>query len=158
MDLPNIRLSAGTEAKKTRTPVESLLLAYAGVLPTAAGAIASWLYAPDAIIRLTIIWAAAILCFLAGVRRGLAFRQPGGPTLLELATMFATFVIGLAALLVPWPMVALILLLVGYAEISVADVVGARHHEAPPYFARLRPPQMTIAILALIVLLARVMN
>jgi hypothetical protein len=50
---------------------------------------------------------------------------------------------------------ALVLLLAGYGGIGLGDVLAARYQEAPAYFAGLRPPQMTIALAALTVLLVR---
>lgn len=150
-----IRLVEGTEEHHTRTPAVGLLLAYASILPIVVGTTASFVFAPNAVTRLTIIWAGAVLCFLSGVRRGLAFRQPGGPTIGELATMLATFVLGVGALLSPWPVPALVLLLTGFAAVGLTDVRAARHQEAPAYFARLRPAQMAIPVVALTILLVR---
>jgi hypothetical protein len=59
-------------------------------------------------------WGSAILIFLGGVRRGLSFRTPGGPTKAQIATMFWLFGLGLLALLSPSTLVALALLLIAY--------------------------------------------
>jgi hypothetical protein len=156
MSIRDIRLADGTEANKVNPPVESLLLAIAGVVPTLAGTAAAWLIAPEPFAGLTIIWSAAILCFLAGVRRGLSFRQSGGPTLEEVATFILTFTLGVAALVVPWAPIAVGLSLIGYVLVGISDVVAARRAEAPPYFAGLRPVQMVAAVVALAALFVRV--
>lgn len=151
-----LHLTHGTESPKTHTPVISLLLAYSAMPPTAAGAIAAWAIRPAkaaVVARLTIGWAGAILCFLAGVRRGLSFRQKGGSTAAQLASMFWLFVLGAAALLSPRRMPALVLLLLGYASETVLGPVAAERDEAPRYFARLRPVQMLIPIGSLAALL-----
>lgn len=142
-----------------RTPGLSLFLGFAAMLPIAAGALASWLL-PEPFGQLardaTILWSGAILCFLAGVRRGLSFRTPGGPTVAQIATMLWLFVLGLAALAtLPLALTPLLLLLVGYASLAVLDPLAARRQEAPLFFERLRPVQMLIPILSLVALLTR---
>lgn len=102
--------------------------------------------------RLTVLWAAAILVFLAGVRRGVSFATTGGPTLPQLAMMLWLFLLGLAVLLLPPRLPALVLLLLGYATLAVLDPLAARRGEAPLFFARLRPMQMAIPIVCLLVL------
>ncbi len=95
----------GIEEIKTRAPVVSLLLAYVATVPILAGPALSLTLSPgasDTITWITIIWSSAILCFLAGVRRGLSFRQPDGPALAQLAGMFWLFVLRVSALLSPW--------------------------------------------------------
>jgi hypothetical protein len=112
----------------------------------------------------TILWGCAILTFLAGVRRGVSFRTPGGATFAQIATMLWLFLIGLAAL---WAFVlgggqraagatfaSLALLLVGYVSLGVLDPLAARRGEAPLFFARLRPVQMLIPLASLAALLA----
>lgn len=158
MDASDLHLTDGTEDPEASPPWISLLLAYVAMLPIVAGTIASLLVGPGvaaALIRLTIIWSGAVLCFLAGVRRGLSFRQEGGPTVAQLGVMMGQFVLGVAALLSPWLMPSLCLLLLGYASLAWLDPIAAHRHEAPLYFARLRPTQMLIPVAALIVLLLR---
>ena len=142
-----------------RTPVLSQVLATAPLLPAVAAAVAVWFLAGTArmlVVAADIIWMGAILCFLAGVRRGLAFRTPGGSRVAEIVSMFVLFVLGVLALLSPWPAVSLVLLIVGFGCIGVFDPLAARHEEAPPFFARLRPVQMSAAVVALLVVLVNV--
>ncbi|WP_428390258.1 hypothetical protein [Lichenicoccus sp.] len=67
----------------------------------------------------------------------------------------AAILLGLGALLSPWPAVTLGLLLLGYVSIAILDPLAARRHETPAFFARLRPFQMPIAIAGLAVLIVR---
>ncbi|WP_349370647.1 DUF3429 family protein [Salinarimonas sp.] len=99
--------------------------------------------------QLAVLWGAAILVFLAGVRRGLSFRTPGGARAIQIATMTWYFAVGLAAALaslattLPWLGPALTTL--GFASLLVLDPAAARRAEAPLFFERLRPPQMGLA-------------
>ena len=137
-----------------RTPWVSLVLAYAAMLPIPAGVVWSLTHGHEVglSVRLTIDWAGGVLCFLAGVRRGLSFRQPGGPTLLQLTTMFWLFVLGVSSLLSPWVLVSLLLQIAGYGTLAVADPIAARRREVPIYFRRLRPVQMLVPTASLAVL------
>lgn len=150
-----------------RTPALSLLLGYGATAPLAAGALAAWLldgrWVPLAA-QLTALWGAAVLVFLAGVRRGLSFRTEGGPTAAQIATTFWLFALGLASL---WALSAPIAfrtvaalgpLLTGYASLAVLDPWAARRGEAPPFFARLRPVQMLVPVVSLAALLARLLT
>ena len=146
------------EDPQTRTPGLTLLLAYAAMLPIAAGAVTALAVDPGAfsgVERLTIGWAGAVLCFLAGLRRGLSFRQGEGATPAQLVTVLWLFLLGALALASPWRVASLVLLLVGYASMAVLDPAAARRREVPRYFARLRPAQMLIPIVSLLMLLAR---
>ena len=139
----------------TPVPPLSLFLGYSPMLLLALAALATWLLPPvwnSGLGHAAVIWAGVILAFLAGVRRGLSFRQPGGPTFTQIATMFWLFVLAAAALLSPWPVVATILLLIGFLSTFVLDPVAARHDEVPSFFARLRPIQMLLPIGSLILL------
>ena len=100
------------------------------------------------------IWGAAILLFLAGVTRGLSFFTAGGPRPIQLATMGWLFLLGLAGLMLP-PLYALAALIVGYGSVALLDPPAARRGEAPAHFARLRPPQMLVAIAGLVALALR---
>ena len=153
-----LRMTTGREDIKRRTPLASLALAYAATVPILAGASASLVLEGDSgeqAKHLTIRWSAAVLCFLSGVRRGLSFRQPGGSTAAEGATMVSAFVIGAASCLVPPGRFALSLLLVGFGGLGAADVRAGRTGEAPAYFSRLRPAQMLISLVGLGAMLAR---
>ena len=89
----------------------------------------------------------------------LSFRTEGGPALAQIATMFCLFVLALASLLAlvhGFARVAVGCTLLGFAAILVLDPIAARRGQAPLFFARLRPPQIAIAVASLALLLADV--
>jgi len=151
---PGARRRFGIE-EHAEVPLESTGLGYGALVPMAICLVASWLFARPAgyvAYELGLLWAAAILVFLGGVRRGLSFRTPGGVRIAELATMGWYFSIGLAtALLVlvktdfAWlPPAAAAL---GFLSVAWLDPPAARRGAAPLFFLRLRPVQMSLAAL-----------
>ena len=139
----------------TRIPPLSLLFGYAAMLPVVGTAVAVWLLPlrwDGWLVQAATVWAATILAFLAGVRRGLSFRTAGGPTDAQLLTMLWLFLLAVASLLVPWEAVRVMLLVIGYASIARLDPEAAQHGEVPDFFARLRPLQMLLPIGSLLVL------
>ena len=141
-------------------PPLSALFGYGAMIPLAASAAAVWLLPaswPAFALRLGLTWAGAILAFLAGVRRGLSFRTAGGPTAAQLLGMLGRVALAFAALALPWPAASCALLLAGYASVAVLDPEAAQHDEAPSFFARLRPPQMLVALVSLAALAARML-
>jgi hypothetical protein len=145
------------DPRDRQVPLLSLLFGYGPMLPIVAAAATVWLAPqpwPLIATSLGILWAGAILLFLSGVRRGLAFVIPGGgerPA--QMATMLWLFVLALGAFVAPTPIVSLALLLLGYISVGVLDPIAARRNEAPAHFARLRPPQMMIGAAGLATLL-----
>ncbi|BCI70997.1 putative membrane protein [Sphingomonas sp. S17] len=133
-----------------RTPRLSLIFGYGPILVLPLAALGVWAGLPLALV-IGQIWGAAILAFLAGVARGLSFFTPGGPHVSQMLTMILRFSLGLLAL-VASPPVGLALLLIGYASIAVTDPWLARWGGAPRHFARLRPPQMVVALVGLLAL------
>lgn len=134
-------------------PTTSLIFGYGPVLPLPIAAILAWTMPapwPTVVSWLAIWWGASILIFLAGVRRGRSFRGDEEATLPALIAMVWLFVLGAGALASPTPLMSLVLLSIGYASVAILDPIAARRGEAPPHFARLRPPQMGIALLGLI--------
>ena len=151
-----------TVTEHPQVPWLSVVLGYGPMFPLVAGAAGSWLTSGafrHLLATLTVLWASSILAFLSGVRRGLSFRTEGGPTVAQIVTMFCLFVLALLAFSAErfgLSAIALALLLMGYLALLVADPIAARRGEAPEFFARLRPPQLTIAVLSLAALLAGV--
>lgn len=142
------------------TPWLSVVLGYGPMLPFVAGAAAAWWQRgmwDELILLATILYGAAILLFLSGVRRGVSFRTEGGPTVVQIATMLGLFCLGLGALLTVVILgnrvIALDLLIAGFVAIAILDPIAARRGEAPLFFARLRPLQIPIAVLSLVALL-----
>lgn len=137
-------------------PASSLVFGYGPMLPLAAAAIGSWLLPmpwPAIATRLAIIWGALILVFVAGVRRGYGFATPAASTAVEIVAMLCYFLPGGLALVVPNEAISLALLILGYLLVIILDRRGAFSGNAPAHFARLRPPQMGIALLSLTALL-----
>ncbi|MBB4857906.1 hypothetical protein HNO88_001220 [Novosphingobium chloroacetimidivorans] len=133
-----------------KTPLLELLLGYGPALVIlAAGALA--LAGLPYALTFGSLWAAAILIFLAGVVRGLSFFTEGGPRLSQVAVMMVRFSCGLVSLVLP-PVLAMPVLAAGYLSSLVYDPFAARNGAAPRYFARLRPPQMAIALGGLVLL------
>jgi hypothetical protein len=144
-------------------PWLGIVFGFLPMAPFVAGAVGAWLthgLARAALLHLTIVWAAAILLFLGGVRRGLSFRTPGGPRAIQIVTMLGLFGLGLVALLTERAGLVVPALgadLIGFIALTVLDPLAAARQEAPLYFARLRPLQMPIAVASLLALLALVL-
>ena len=141
-----------------RIPPLSLLFGYGPVLLLPLLALLGYLlpltsaWIPVAAAQL---WGAVILIFLAGVRRGLSFFTADGPRPIQIVTMVWLFLLGLAGLALP-PQFAFPALTVGYGSVALLDPPAARRGEVPQHFARLRPPQMGIAIVSFVALMVRV--
>ena len=133
-------------------PLLDLVLGWGAMLPFPAATLAAWLGWAEAV-GWIVLWGGAVLCFLSGVRRGLSFRAVGGPTLLQLAVFAWLFAAGLAALVVPWPALALLILIMGFGSLVWLDPAAAERGEAPLYFARLRPWQMAVPVASLIAMM-----
>ncbi len=134
-------------------PLTSLIFGFGPVLPFPLAAVLAWVLPgpwPMVVTWLAIWWGASILIFLAGVRRGRSFSGDAETPLPPLIAMMWLFVLGAAALVSPTPLLSLVLLAFGYASIAILDPISARRGDAPPHFARLRPPQMGIALIGLI--------
>ncbi|GGB20266.1 hypothetical protein GCM10011380_07310 [Sphingomonas metalli] len=146
-------------AADSRIPADSLIFGYGPMLPFVAAAIGLWALPPHwaaLALQLGIVWGALILAFLAGVRRGFGFGSNAASTFAEIATMLVYFVIAGLALIVPDATARLILLFIGFAAVVLLDTRAARHGDAPAHFARLRPPQIAIALVALVAMMLRV--
>ncbi len=149
-----------TAHEPRRIPWLDLVFGFGPMLPIALGAGSAWWLNGrplDYLVGLfTLLYAASILLFLAGVHRGVSFRTEGGPQLSQLATMLTLYGLGLASLLcavVGKAVPALAMLILGFCAVAVLDPIAARAGEVPLAHARLRPLQMPIAIVSLAVLL-----
>ena len=94
-------------------------------------------------------WGGAILAFLAGVRRGLSFRTPGGERATQIITVIWLYGLAILALVSHAPGWRIGFLLAGYASLAIMDPLAAQRQEAPLFFARLRPLQMLVPIACL---------
>lgn len=143
-----------------RTPVPSLLFGYGAMVPLVLAALLVFAAPPilAPVVRdLGLVWGAAIILFLSGVRRGVSFRTPNGPTAAQLAMMVWLFAAGLGALLAVFagrPATAGLLEIAAYLSLAALDPRAARRGETPLFFARLRPLQMMLPVAALAVMLA----
>jgi hypothetical protein len=149
------------EAGRAPIPFLSLVFGYGPVAPFVAAAVGAWSMSapwPGLLTRLAIIWGGIILVFVAGVRRGYGFGDPGASTVREIASMLVYVVLGGASLVfasVGLLAVALWIQVAGFILVPLFDRKAAFAGDAPAYFARLRPPQMTIVVAALAALIAR---
>src|ERR1700710_451185 len=134
-----------TLTEPAETPWLGLFFGYIAMVPFAVGTLAFAVAAEPwrgAALAITLFWGCAILTFLAGVRRGVSFRTPGGVTAAQLATMLWVFWLGFLALVltaIALPLWAASLLVLGYLSLAILDPIAARKLEAPLYFAHLRP-------------------
>lgn len=148
-----------TVCERERIPLLDWLFAFGPMVPFMAGAIAlRTLPEPSRslVLDLVVLWAAAILLFLSGVRRGLSFRTEGGPTMAQIVTMTGLFFLGFLALVLARSALkvdALAVLLVGYVAVILLDPIAARRGEAPLHFGRLRLLQIPIALASLAAML-----
>lgn len=162
----NARIMTVKEARLV--PLDSVIFGWIAMVPFGIGALGAVVLPSASMVlaQLTVLWGAAILMFLAGVRRGVSFRTPGGPTPRQIAVMFSHFVIGGLAMLIVAagldvfgvPPVALAsgLLLLGFASLAVLDPIGAEAGTMPLHFRRLRPVQMAVPVIAFAALLVMI--
>ena len=147
-----------TATEPAAPPPVGALLAFAAMLPIAAGAVYLWIGGEAQsflTVNMTLLWGASILTFLAGVRRGVSFRQSGGPTLSQLVTMLWLYGLGFVAIVETvwaYTLTATGLEILGFLSLAILDPIAAKKGEAPLFFAALRPIQMAIPIVALIAL------
>ena len=145
----------------TRAPIppSSLILGFGPMLllpllGIAAWSVSGWFAA--LLVSAGQLWAGALLIFIAGVRRGLGLAADDSRPRV-LLVMLALFLLGLAGIAMPWA-AAFPALGLGFAAVAWLDPRAARAGEAPRHFARLRPPQMAIAIVGQAALLARALT
>lgn len=146
-----------TRATDPRVPWLSIAFGYGPMLPLVAAALGAWLLPrpwPAIALLLAISWAAVVLAFIGGVRRGFGFGQDRASTLSEVIAASVCLGLAFAALVVPRPSAALALLVVGYLFAAISDRRAALAGNAPLHFARLRPPQLALGALALAALWA----
>jgi hypothetical protein len=142
-------------------PLSSLIFGFGPMAPFVAAGVGAWTMAPPwpaLAARLAILWGGIVLVFIAGVRRGYGFGNAAASTTREIATMLVYFTLGalaLAFLAIGWLTPALALLILGYILTGIFDRRAARTHDAPPYFALLRPLQCAMAVASLAALSPR---
>jgi|SRR6056297_231563 len=132
-------------------PLDGLVLGWGAMVPFAVLAAIGWWEDAwaDIAAMAAQLWGAGLLLFFAGVRRGLSFRTEGGPRFRQLAVFALLFCTGLLVLIVPVK-VALPIVAGAFIVLAVEDVHAAPRGEVPLYFRRLRPAQMTFAIVSVL--------
>ncbi len=141
-------------------PPSSLILGYAPMLVLPILAIPAWGSSgawAAFFVTAGQLWASVLLVFIAGVRRGLSFSMAEGPRPIQLATMLWLFLLGVAGIALPW-LAAFCALIVGFGSVIILDPRAARRGEVPRHFAKLRPPQMAVALVGLAALLGRALT
>jgi hypothetical protein len=149
-----------TAHEPRRIPWLDIVFGFGPMVPIAVGAAAAWWLNGqplDYLVALfTLLYAASILLFLAGVHRGVSFRTEGGPRAAQIVTMLILYGLGLLSLfsaVMGKAVPALAMLILGYAAIGILDPIAARAGEVPLAHARLRPLQMPIAVVSLAALM-----
>lgn len=141
-----------TRASDPQIPWSSVAFGYGPMLPLVAAGTGVWLLPepwPLIAVQLAITWAAIILAFIAGVRRGFGFGQDRVSSVAEIVAAIGYLTLAGLALVVPRPSVALALLIVGYLLAAWLDARAALTGNAPAHFARLRPPQLLLGAVGL---------
>jgi hypothetical protein len=134
---------------------EGLLLGSLALVPLVVLAMLVWAVSHEGargVVLLATVWSGALLCFFAGVRRGLTFSEAGGARAGELVSMLGLFLLGLATLVLSGRAVSLGTAIAGFAAVGMLDAWAARQRQAPRYFAAFRPAQALVAISALAIL------
>ncbi len=147
MSEPADRIRSSADLGQARRGVD-VVLGSSAVVPIVACAAVAWLTpaVPPLLVRTAaVIWAASLLTFFAGVRRGLTFSEVGGGRPAELATMLGFFGFGVASLALLSPAIAA----VGLAVVGLLDAWSSKRRESPAYFTVFRPPQMALAAVSL---------
>jgi hypothetical protein len=129
-----------------RAPLSSLIFGIGPMLPLVAAGIGAWALPrawPLLAVQLAIVWAATILAFIGGVRRGYGFGR-SLRTSAEIVASALDLLLAVAALLAPRPSTSLAILVVGFALAALLDRRAALAGDAPAHFAGLRPPQLLL--------------
>ena len=137
-----------------KIPGAALLLGLAGLIPFVAAAAAQWaslpLLAPEAGLRLAIIYGAIILSFLGGIRWGTAIGPyDSGRQTMEFSASVLGSLAGLAAAFLP-SIPALALLIAGFLMQGLWDVMSVDSGRLPNWFGRLRMILTAGAVISLI--------
>jgi hypothetical protein len=153
----------GRASEVRETPEGHLLdrvLGWGALAPLICCALGAWLTAGSVrsvVMSLAIIWGGAVLAFLAGVRRGLGVRTPAGARSGQIAFMLWTFALAFGSMIALQPLTSLGLLILGYAGMALAARSAALREEIPVFLVGARPGQMSVAMLSLCAVAARLM-
>jgi hypothetical protein len=109
-------------AETARLGLFDRLLGWGAMAPLALGATAAWLTAGDVrsvAMSLEIIWAGAVLAFLAGVGRGASLGMSGVARRTRIAIMLWTFGLAIGSMLALRPLTSLTLLIAGFVSLGL---------------------------------------
>jgi hypothetical protein len=127
-------------------------LGYAGLLPFVASAVALWAAPPRLhgfVLYSLLTYGAVILSFMGAIHWGLAIREGGVSSPLQLGLSVVPPLVGWVALALS-PMMSFTVLIVAFAVLYVADARAARLGLAPSWYPRLRLPLTVIVVVSLI--------
>lgn len=149
-----IRIHKGIEAEASRTPVEGGALGWAAVVMLAVCLIGRRVLPSSCapvIERFARVWTGGLFCFFAGVHRGASFYNPKGPQVSDPVIFLAMHFLGLSTFLfssrLSWRLAT-----AGMLATLAGDVHLARQNRLPHFFLRLRPMQLLVATVFLILL------
>lgn len=130
-----------------------VFLGYAGLVPFVASALAFWV-APvrlhGFVLYSLLTYGAVILSFMGAIHWGLAMRDEGVSSPLQLGLSVVPPLVGWVALALS-PMMSFAVLILAFAVLYVADRRAARLGLAPSWYPRLRLPLTIVVVLSLIV-------
>lgn len=151
------RPPADPAADPVAIPALSLILGFGPMLPLIAAGLSA-LSQPDPLRAVAIVagtgWASALLLFIAGVRRGYGFAtraRPRASTLIATITIFVAGLIAIPLFLIA-PVTGVLVLILGFLCVAILDRHAALTGAAPRHFARLRPPQMAVGLIGLLMI------
>jgi hypothetical protein len=129
-----------------------LWLGYAGLVPFVASALALWV-APvrlhGFVLYSLLTYSAVILSFMGAIHWGLAMRDEGVSSPLQLGLSVVPPLVGWVALALS-PTMSFVVLIIAFSVLYVADTRAARRGWAPSWYPRLRLPLTVIVVLSLI--------
>jgi hypothetical protein len=133
-------------------PRIALWLGYAGLVPFVASALALWA-APERlhgfVLYSLLTYSAVILSFMGAIHWGLAMREQGVSSPLQLGLSVVPSLVGWVALALA-PMTSFAVLIIAFVALYTADMCAAHLGLAPSWYPRLRLPLTVIAVLSLI--------
>ncbi len=130
-----------------------LWLGYAGLVPFVASAVALGIAPPRLhgfVLYSLLTYGAVILSFMGAVHWGLAMRDDGVSSPVQLALSVVPALVGWVSLALA-PMTSFVVLIVAFAALYVGDRRAVRLGLAPTWYPRLRLPLTVIVIVSLVV-------
>lgn len=129
-----------------------LWLGYGGLVPFVASVVAFWaapLRLHGFVLYSLLTYSAVILSFMGAIHWGLAMRDEGVSSPLQLGLSVVPPLVGWVALALS-PMMSFAVLIIAFIVLYVADAHAARRGLAPSWYPRLRLPLTVIVVLCLV--------